>query len=84
VKFIELYVKTASIVHGFDVDNNEIFEHLSEENFVKKLVAVQRIQSISEQYILVSGSHGRVMYWEYNCDMDDLLIRLRDAGLLVP
>jgi hypothetical protein len=66
MKFIELKVRTAMIVHGFDEDNKEIVEKVNEQHYVTKIVAVNRIQSISEQFILVTSSHGRVMYWEYD------------------
>lgn len=81
--FIELEVKTALIVHGFDEYNQEITEKVVENDFTKKLIAVQRIQSISRQYILVTSSHGRQMYWEYNCTLDELKQILNKASLMV-
>ena len=72
MKFIELKVRTARIVHGFDSDNREIVEEVKELDFTRKLIAVQRIQSVSEAYILVTGSHGRVMYWEYELSLADI------------
>ena len=83
MKFIELEVRTAIIVHGFDDKNQEIEEVINETEFVKKLIAIGRIQSISEQYVLVTGSHGRVMYWEYNCEMVALKGKLKAASLLI-
>lgn len=78
MKFIELSVRTAMIVHGFDEENKEIIETVSEEAFVKKLIAVSRIQSVSEQFVLVTGSHGRVMYWEYEDSFEQLRFELLD------
>ena len=83
MKFIELEVRTAIIIHGFDDKNQEIEEVINETEFVKKLIAIGRIQSISEQYVLVTGSHGRVMYWEYNCEMAELKGKLKAASLLI-
>ncbi|WP_260849170.1 hypothetical protein, partial [Vibrio cholerae] len=83
MKFIELEVKTAFIVHGFDENNKEIIENIADEVFVKKLISIDRIQSISEEYVLVTSSHARVMYWEYNCSMEELTKRLKSAGLLI-
>lgn len=71
------------IVHGFDESNNEIIENVNEIDYVNKLISIQRIQSISEEYILVTGSHGRVMYWEYEEDMKDLIKRLNAADLII-
>ncbi len=81
--FIELDVRTAMVVHGFDANNREIVERSEEQSYVSKLVAISRIQSISEDYVLVTGSHGRVMYWEYRGTMAELTTRLQAAGLVV-
>lgn len=82
-RFIRLKVRTARIVHGFDAQNVEIVEEVNEEVYVTKLVAIERIQSISERYLLVSGGQGRLMYWEYKGGMDALAQRLAKAGLLL-
>lgn len=82
-KFIELEVKTAFTVHGYDEKNQEVVEQSSEQTFMKKLISIDRIQSISEQYVLVTSSHDRVMYWEYNCSMQALQDKLASAGLII-
>ena len=74
--FIEVEVKLGIIVHGYDGENKEIEENFSETNFMKKILSIERIQSISEKYILVSSSHGRIMYWEYKGTMEELKERL--------
>ncbi|MAZ86239.1 MAG: hypothetical protein CL693_01215 [Cellvibrionaceae bacterium] len=83
--FIELNVRTASIVHGYDADHQEIIERVNEPHFVRKLIALDRLLSVSEQYLLVSSSHGRVMFWEYQETMDEVKARLKSPsdGLLV-
>lgn len=83
VKFITLKVKTALIVHGFNDKNEEITESVTEDKFVSKMIALHRIQSVSEQYLLVTGSHDRMMYWEYEGDMESLAKRMIAADLLV-
>ena len=82
-QFLELEVRTALIVHGYDENNREISERVDEPNFMTKLVSTERIQSISEQYVLVTGSHGRIMYWEYRETMEELRGRLAEAGLML-
>jgi hypothetical protein len=81
--FLTLRVRTAMVVHGYDSDNKEIVEELKGEPFVEKVIALSRIQSVSAQYVLVTSSHGRVMYWEYEGGMAALKQRLSEAGLLV-
>ena len=43
---------------------------------MKKIIAINRIQSVSEEYILVSSSHGRMMYWNYKGTMEELKQKL--------
>lgn len=83
MKFIELEVKAAFTVHGYDENNKEIVENSLEQQFMSKLISIERIQSISEKYILVTSSHTRVMYWEYNCSMQELKVKLSNAGLVI-
>lgn len=83
MKFIQLEVRTAFIVHGFDENNQEIIEDVSDVEFVTKLISIDRIQSISKEYILVTSSHSRVMYWEYDCSMDELTEKLKSSGMVI-
>ena len=83
MKYLEIEVKTAFIVHGFDENNREIVETVDAADFMRKLVAIERIQSISEQYLLVTASHGRVMYWEYMGTLDELKERLGFGGIQI-
>ncbi|MBB6523827.1 hypothetical protein [Pseudoteredinibacter isoporae] len=83
MKYIEVNVKTALIVHGFDEDNQEIIEKVNDENYMKKLVSIERIQSISNQYLLVSSSHGRIIYWEYEEDYAEIKAKLESQGMIV-
>lgn len=80
--FIDLEVRTAFIVHGFDESNQEIVENLNEKPFTRKLILVDRIQSISDQYLLVNSSHGRVVYWEYKATLDEIKALLQGNTLV--
>ncbi|WP_378187560.1 hypothetical protein ACE939_04350 [Aquimarina sp. W85] len=81
--FVEIEVKLGSIVHGYDTKNKEIEETFNESDFMNKIIALERIQSISERYILVNSSHGRVMYWEYKGTMKALKQRLLNIGVKI-
>lgn len=81
--FIELEVKLGTMVHGYTAENKEVEEVFNEPDFVKKIVAIDRIQSISEKYILVKSSHDRVMYWEYKGTMEQLKQRMLEAGIKI-
>jgi tricorn protease-like protein len=83
MRFISVSVRNALVMHGYDADNVEVIETVEGESFAEKLIAVDRIQSVSEKYILVSSSHGRVMYWEYEDGFAKVVERLSRAGLVV-
>ena len=70
-------------MRGYDDDNNAVVENHAEQEFTKKLISVERIQSITEEYILVTSSHDRDMYWEYDCTMQELAIRLTKSGMIM-
>jgi hypothetical protein len=83
MKFISLRVRNGLLMHGYTPDNQEIVEEFHDETFVDKLIAVDRIQSLTEKYLLVTSSHGRVMYWEYEGGLGSVRERLAAAGLVV-
>ena len=70
-------------MRGYDDDNNAVVENHAEQEFTKKLISVERIQSITEEYILVTSSHDRDMHWEYDCTMQELAIRLSKSGMIM-
>ena len=63
--FIEITVQNHLILHGFDEFNKEILEEVIVNTPMKKLVAIDRIQSVGEKYILISYGYDRLIYWEY-------------------
>ncbi|KEQ23711.1 hypothetical protein [Paenibacillus tyrfis] len=82
-KFIRLKVGSHQILHGFDKDNREIVETVTVQEYTDKIVAVNRIKSVSEKYILTDYADGRYVYWEYEGSLDDIAKRLADAGVLI-
>ncbi len=64
--YIELPVRVHSVIHGYDNDNQLIIESIGEKQFINKLIAIRRIESVSQEYLLVKLTHGRVAYWEYD------------------
>ena len=83
MKFISVRVRNSIVMHGYTADNKEIVDEFNDGEFVEKLVAIERIQSVTEKYILVSSSHGRVLYWEYEGNLAEIKERLGNAGLVV-
>ena len=70
--FIELNLGSYIIVHGYDNTQKEITEEVMVDKFTPKLVALSRIKSISEKYILTDYAHGRWIYWEYEGSYENL------------
>ncbi len=64
-KFIELNLRSHIISHGYDVNNKEVTEEVISESFFPKIIAVGRIKSISDKYVLTDYTDGRWIYWEY-------------------
>ena len=83
MQFVQITTGNYLIVHGYDVDNREITEAVTVDAPMLKLVAIERIQSISEKYVLVTGSHGRWFYWEYKESFNDLRNLLLANGLFI-
>ena len=83
MSYIELSVRTARVVHGYDEDNQEVVEEINENVYAKKLIRLDRIQSITERYVLVSSGSGRMLYWEYEGGFESLRSRLDFAGQLI-
>ncbi|EGQ8512092.1 TPA: hypothetical protein ACN341_004449 [Vibrio parahaemolyticus] len=83
MKFIELDVKNALIFHGYDSNNKPMEERALEESFMRKLICVDRIRSVTEQYLLVTGPDGREMYWEYKGTLDEVKVKLQSVDVSI-
>lgn len=82
MKFIKLTVKNHEIMHGFDNENKEIIEKVVVEKASVKLIAIDRILSISEKFILTTY-HDRLIYWEYEEEFSDVVSTLDELDLAV-
>ena len=71
-KFIEVHLGSHTISHGYDENNVEVEESVSVKGFSKKLVAVDRIKSLSDKYLLTDYLDGRWIYWEYQEEYNEL------------
>ncbi|WP_298495698.1 hypothetical protein [uncultured Algibacter sp.] len=72
MKFIELTLGSYIISHGYDNKNKEVLQHVNSDTFSKKLVAISRIKSVSDKYILTDYVDGRWIYWEYQERFEDV------------
>jgi hypothetical protein len=83
MKFISLRVRSCLVVHGYTPENREVVKRVEEGAFAEKIIATDRIQSVSDQYVLLTGSHGRLMYWEYEGGIGAVRQQLMRSGLLL-
>jgi hypothetical protein len=81
MKFIELTVKNYQILHGFNEKNEEVLETITVDEPTTKVIAIDRIQSISEKYILTSY-HDRLIYWEYEGSLADIITQFKQLKLM--
>lgn len=75
-RFIEVTVANYIIFHGFDASNKEIEEYVKDQVPKKKMISVDRIQSISEKYICTTYANNRLIYWEYTDGYENLKMKL--------
>jgi hypothetical protein len=80
-EFIKIKCGSYKIVHGFDSENREIVETVDVPDWTEKIVAVNRIQSVTENYIRMAYSHDRIIYWKYQGGLKDLERLLAPAVL---
>lgn len=81
IKFIRVTTGNFIMVHGFDAQNQQIEEEVQAPP-TEKIIAIDRILSISEKYILASYADNRVIYYEYQGTMDDIAHQLMRGQLL--
>lgn len=75
--FIEITTHNHQIVHGFDAFNKEIIQEVTTEQPIKKLIAVDRILSVTEKFVLTNYGFNRLIYWEYEESYDEIKAKLQ-------
>jgi len=78
-EFLRIKVRNYKIVHGFDQFNQEVVELSGPQEWVDKIIAINRIQSITECYIRMHYSHERIIYWEYKGGLEWIESKLRSV-----
>ena len=81
-RFVKVEVRNYTVMHGYDAKNKEIEETVTQDVFVEKIVAIDRIQSITEKYILTTYAAGRLVYWEYKGGLKKIMAAFKRLGLL--
>jgi hypothetical protein len=71
------------VFHGYDADRNIVTSDLAKNEFVEKVIKIDRILSFTENYIFIECPHDTVQTWEYEGSLSDMKERLRLANALV-
>ncbi len=83
MSFIKVRTKNYFVMHGYDHHNKEVLDKVEVESSTEKLIAIHRIQSVTDKYILTTATHGRFIYWEYEDDYNSIVQKLKEQGLLI-
>lgn len=81
--FIKARIRNYKIVHGFNDQNEEIVEEGNVTDWSDKIFALSRIQSITERYLRMTYSHERVIYWEYEGGLKNIVSKLKAADQIL-
>lgn len=83
MKYISAHIKAAQVFHGYSDDRQLIVDDVPADGFVEKLIQIDRILSITANYIFIKCPHDTVQTWEYKGGFDAMKKRLASAGLLI-
>lgn len=83
LKFIKVTTGNYKVLHGFNEKNEEILEDVKVSATSKKLISIDRIKSISHNFLLTDYANGRWIYWEYEEEFDDLVTQLGVSNVKV-
>ncbi len=83
MKYISARVRPVKVYHGYDADRTNIIDELPPRDFVEKVIKIDRILSVTEDYIFIECPHNTVQTWEYEGSLSDIKAQLRTAGMLV-
>lgn len=83
MKYITARVRPHQVYHGYDLEHKAIIKDLSNEDFVEKVIKIDRILSFTEEYIFIECPHKTVQTWEYEGTLEDIKSRLRAANILI-
>lgn len=81
--YISARIKPRHVYHGYDENRKLIIDEVLKEEYVEKLIQVERILSITEDHIFIKCPHDTVQTWDYEGGFDAMKARLVKAGLLI-
>ncbi|MCR0983832.1 hypothetical protein [Roseomonas populi] len=83
MNYISARIRPDRVFHGYDAERKLVVDKMPAQDFVEKVIKVDRILSVTEDYIFIECPHDTVQTWEYEGDLADIKRRLAAAGLLI-
>ncbi len=83
MKYITAHIRAANVYHGYTDNRKPIVDPVPSEEFVEKVIKIDRILSITASYIFIETPHDTVQTWEYTDGFENMKKKLSSAGLLI-
>jgi|HigsolmetaAR206D_1030411.scaffolds.fasta_scaffold25321_1 hypothetical protein len=83
MKYISARVRPVKVYHGYTAERTSIIDELPPREFIEKVIRIDRILSITEDYIFIECPHDTAQTWEYEGNLSDIKTQLRAAGMLI-
>lgn len=83
MKYITARIRPERVYHGYSSERETVVDDLPHEEFVEKVIKIERILSFTEDHIFIECPHNTVQTWEYEGSLADIKSRLRAAGMLI-
>ena len=83
MKYITAHVRPERVYHGYNAERETVVDDLPNEEFVEKIIKIERILSFTEDHIFIECPHNTVQTWEYEGSLADIKSRLKAAGMLI-
>ena len=83
MQYITARIRANKVFHGYDSERKIVTDPISSEEFVEKVIKIDRILSFTEKYIFIECPHNTVQTWEYEGSLADIKDKLRANSLLI-
>jgi hypothetical protein len=83
MKFISARIRPVKVYHGYDGDRTSIIDEMPSREFAEKVIRVDRILSVTEDYLFIECPHSTAQTWEYEGSLNDIKTQLRAVGMLI-
>jgi hypothetical protein len=83
MSYFSARVRPRSVHLGYDADGQLIVKKMENQQFIEKVIRIDRILSFAEDHFFVACPHDTVQVWDYEGDLTMVKQHLKAAGLLI-